>query len=553
MASHKPIIYQVLPRLLGNQNQRRKKNGTMEENGVGKFADINYGVLKQLKRMGVSHVWYTGILRHATQTDYSAFGIPRQHAGVVKGRAGSPYAVTDYYDIDPDLAVNVPERMQEWKALLERTHEEGLKVVIDFIPNHVAREYHSICKPQGVRDLGEDDDPQKHFSIENNFYYCWGQPFQPQFPVCDYREDIARATGNDQFSASPGVNDWYETVKLNYGIDYCDAGGRSNHFEPHPDTWNKMLHILLFWAAQGIDAFRCDMAEMVPVEFWQWAIGQVKAQYPELLFIGEVYNPHQYRDFIAAGFDYLYDKVGLYDTLFDMLHSDGWASEITRQWQSTADILPHMLYFLENHDELRIASEFFAGDAKRAIPALMVSAWLHQGALMIYEGQEFGCQGMDQEGFSGRDGRTTIFDYWCVEALRKGFFSRKELSDEELQLEQQYRLIGTITAKERAISKGEMFDLMYANTHLHHHQFAFLRKYKTDLLLCVVNFADEPVDIDLHIPQHAFDYLQITTGEHTAKNLLTGEQSSLLLHPENPLRLHINKHNGILLKLKRIS
>ena len=204
----------------------------------------------------------------------------------------------------------------------------------------------------------EDDDPQKHFSIENNFYYCWGQPFQPQFPVGDYREDIARATGNDQFSASPGVNDWYETVKLNYGIDYCDAGGRSNHFEPHPDTWNKMLHILLFWAAQGIDAFRCDMAEMVPVEFWQWAIGQVKAQYPELLFIGEVYNPHQYRDFIAAGFDYLYDKVGLYDTLFDMLHSDGWASEITRQWQSTADILPHMLYFLENHDELRIASEF---------------------------------------------------------------------------------------------------------------------------------------------------------------------------------------------------
>lgn len=266
--NRKILIYQVLTRLFGNRNSTRKKDGTLAENGVGKMNDFDVVRLRKIHDMGFTHVWYTGVIRHATTTDYTQYGIPRQHPCVVKGKAGSPYAITDYYDIDPDIAVNVPNRMMEFEELVDRTHLAGMKVIIDFVPNHVAREYHSINLPDGVRDLGADDDTSKHFDPQNNFYYCPGTPFvSPVAPAEGeepYVENPAKCTGNDKFNATPGKYDWYEAVKLNYGIDYCDAGGRNYHFNPIPDTWKKMTDILLFWAGKGIDGFRCDMAEMVP-------------------------------------------------------------------------------------------------------------------------------------------------------------------------------------------------------------------------------------------------------------------------------------------------
>ena len=339
------IIYQILTRLFGNRNTTRKAWGTMAENGSGKMNNFDAATLKRIRRQGVTHVWFTGIIRHASQTDYSACGIPRQHARVVKGRAGSPYAITDYYDVDPDLATDVPRRMEEWEALVDRVHKADMKVILDFVPNHVAREYRSVCRPQGVRDLGEDDDQNMHFSPRNNFYYCWGRP------LCldginsgsgddaePYTEVPAKATGNNLFNNHPGQNDWYETVKLNYGVDYCDAGGRSEHFDPVPDTWLKMADILLFWAAKGVDGFRCDMAEMVPTAFWTYVTARLKAAHPGLVFIGEVYDPTQYRAYIASGFDYLYDKVGMYDCLRDIICGRRPTTDITAQWLSLIHI-----------------------------------------------------------------------------------------------------------------------------------------------------------------------------------------------------------------------
>lgn len=299
----KIIIYQILPRLFGNRTSTPLPNGTIIENGCGKFNDFDIKALRRIKSLGCTHVWFTGVIRHATKTDYTAYGIPKQTEQVVKGNAGSPYAIADYYDVDPDLAVDVDGRMEEWEDLVSRVHKCGLSVVLDFVPNHVAREYKSICRPKGVADLGENDDKNLHFSILNNFYYCWGQPFDtgslPHDCGKEYVESPARATGNDCFSNRPGMNDWYETVKLNYGIDYCDAGGRSEHFSPVPDTWKKMTDILLFWASKGIDAFRCDMAEMVPSAFWSWATARVREKYPEVKFIGEVYNPSLYREYLS--------------------------------------------------------------------------------------------------------------------------------------------------------------------------------------------------------------------------------------------------------------
>ena len=544
-SSKKIIVYQIFTRLFGNRNDTCKPNGTVEQNGCGKMNDIDAKVLRQIRAMGVSHVWFTGIIRHATQTDYSKHGIPRQHPDVVKGKAGSPYAITDYYDVDPDLAVDVDHRMEEFEQLVERTHKAGMKVIIDFVPNHVAREYHSICKPAGVKDLGEGDDVNMHFSTRNNFYYCWGQTLQ----LGGYTETPAKATGNDVFSASPSQNDWYETVKLNYGIDYCDAGGRSEHFSPIPNTWGKMTDILLFWAAKGIDGFRCDMAEMVPAAFWAWATDKVKFRYPDKLFIGEVYDPNQYRNYIGAGFDYLYDKVGMYDCVRDVICHRRRAADITAQWQQTDDIRRHMLYFLENHDEQRIASTFFADDARRGIPGLLVSALFGQNPFMFYAGQEVGEPGMDAEGFSGCDGRTTIFDYWSVATLRRAYFDRRRMTKDERALETVYQKVLRLAAEEPAVSDGQTYDLMYVNPQLADRQFAFLRSADNELLVVVANFDDQPVSTSVQIPRHAFEFLRLPQTEVTAIDLLTGSEHKLLLYADTPIAINVPANDGVVLKV----
>jgi glycosidase len=524
----KIIIYQIFTRLFGNKSDKKIPHGSIQENGCGKMEQITDVVLSRIRQMGITHVWYTGVIRHATTTPYADYGIPSQTPMVVKGKAGSPYAITDYYDVDPDLASDVSNRMGELESLIARTHRAGMKVIIDFVPNHVAREYHSVSKPEMVRDLGADDDSSMHFSIRNNFYYCWGQPLDTsllprQEEGGEYVECPARATGNDHFDNRPGANDWYETVKLNYGIDYCDAGGRSEHFSPIPDTWGKMTDILLFWAAKGVDGFRCDMAEMVPAAFWHWATDKVKYAYPHVSFIGEVYDPCQYRNYIAAGFDYLYDKVGMYDCLRDVICHRRPASDITRQWQSTDDILPRMLYFLENHDEQRLASDFFAGDAWKGFPALVVAAMMHGAPFMLYAGQEFGERGMDEEGFSGLDGRTTIFDYWSLDTIWRGYFDRRKIKREESRLQKAYSKVLTLANCEDAIREGLFFDLMYCNPALSERQYAFLRKVGRQLVLVVANFDEKEVACDVEIPAHAMEYLQIRDTEGEAIDLLTDE------------------------------
>ena len=549
----KIIIYQILPRLFGNRTSTPLPNGTIIENGCGKFNDFDIKALRRIKSLGCTHVWFTGVIRHATKTDYTAYGIPKQTEQVVKGNAGSPYAIADYYDVDPDLAVDVDGRMEEWEDLVSRVHKCGLSVVLDFVPNHVAREYKSICRPKGVADLGENDDKNLHFSILNNFYYCWGQPFDtgslPHDCGKEYVESPARATGNDCFSNRPGMNDWYETVKLNYGIDYCDAGGRSEHFSPVPDTWKKMTDILLFWASKGIDAFRCDMAEMVPSAFWNWATARVREKYPEVKFIGEVYNPSLYRKYISSGFDYLYDKVGMYDCIRDVICGNRKPKDITVQWQSTDDIKTHMLYFLENHDEQRVASRFFAGNGLKGLPGLVVSAFMNSSPFMLYAGQEYGEEAKEAEGFSGLDGRTTIFDYWSVESLRKGYYDRKKLSVGQKELENAYSVVLNLANNEAAIREGDFYDLMYVNESVGDDVFAFLRKKDKELILVVANFSDRMDMFNIVIPSHAFDWLGIPEDEYNAEELIGKGYARLTLRKDNSVEVVLDAHEACAYKI----
>ena len=546
----KIIVYQIFTRLFGNRNTTRQEHGSIAENGCGKLNDFTPAVLKQIRKLGVSHVWYTGVIRHATQTDYSRYGIPRNHPAIVKGKAGSPYAITDYYDIDPDLAVDVAQRMQEFEALIERTHKAGMKVIIDFVPNHVARQYKSVCKPRGVKDLGETDNAMMGFDPQNNFYYCPGQRFMPYFDLYGgepepYLEEPAKATGNDHFDNAPGQNDWYETVKLNYGVDYY--AGRVGHFDPMPDTWKKMTDILLFWAKKGVDGFRCDMAEMVPAEFWAYATKVVKSKYKQLVFIGEVYNPGEYRHYLASGFDWLYDKVGMYDTMRAVICHHAPASAISHAWQATDDIRDHMLYFLENHDEQRVASDFFAASGRKGVPGMIASLLMQQNPFMLYAGEEYGERGMDREGFSGNDGRTTIFDYWSVDTLCRA--AQKKLTADEEALFDIHQKTMLLARQEKAVTDGVFFDLMYVNGHLER-QYAFLRYAEGELLLVATNFEDRDVVTDVNMPAHAFDYLGIKEKKVIGTDLLTKEKLAMSLRKDGSVRMEIKARSGRVWKIK---
>lgn len=563
MDNEKIIIYQIFTRLFGNDNNRCVHNGNLEQNGCGKMSAFTAKAFQEIKKLGATHVWYTGIIEHATQTDYRKYNIQPDHPAVVKGKAGSPYAIKDYYDVDPDLADDVSNRMKEFENLVKRTHQNGLKVIIDFVPNHVARQYHSDSQPKGTEELGANDDTSQMFSPYNNFYYIPQTELQAQFDMKGsaeeaYKEFPAKATGNNRFDAYPTITDWYETIKLNYGIDYPNGG--SSHFDPIPDTWLKMRDIILFWSSKNIDGFRCDMAEMVPVEFWEWMIQEVKEKYPHLIFIAEVYNPGEYKNYLQRGkFDYLYDKVGLYDTLRNVICGYDSATAISRSWQSLGGIEKQMLNFLENHDEQRIASDFFAGNAWKAIPGLIVSACMNTSPMMIYFGQELGERGMDEEGFSGKDGRTTIFDYWSVESVRKwrngGKFDGKKLTEEQKELQRLYQIILTICREEKAISKGEFFDLMYANINgwkfNEHKQYVFFRKYDKDLLFIITNFDSHPVDIAVNLPPHAFSHLQIPQIESVnATDLISGNEETISLLPYKATNTSVKGYNGKILKIK---
>ncbi|MFS2186509.1 alpha-amylase family glycosyl hydrolase [Mucilaginibacter sp. Mucisp84] len=541
--NHKLIIYQLLPRLFGNTNTLNKTNGSIEENGVGKLNDINDKALQEIKKMGFTYVWYTGVIEHATMTDYSQYGIKADDPDIVKGRAGSPYAIKDYYDIDPDLAVDVKNRVGEYEALIKRSHNNGLKVLMDLVPNHVARTYGSDVKPAGVRDFGQDDDKSKAFSPTNDFYYMPGQPFvvpsgynpggdEFNSPLKDgkFDENPAKATGNDVFSAAPSINDWFETMKLNYGVDYMDH--RRGHFDPIPPLWNKVYDILHYWSEKGVDGFRCDMVEMVPIEFWGWVIPKLKAEHPGLVFIGEAYDKGKYNDYIYKGkFDYLYDKVGLYDAIKrltrDEHNSSTW--EINAVWNhDSKGIDEHMLRFMENHDEQRIASNDFAGNPWLAVPGMIVTATLNTGPVMVYFGQEVGEPAIGNEGFSGNDGRTSIFDYWGAPEYQKWvnnhMYDGAQLSADQQKLRGFYHNLLTAVHNSEALKTGAFYELMIANEHqpgFDTRLYIYARYTNNQRILVITNFNRSERKLTVKLPEDLLTKLN-QSGPKQFTDLLSG-------------------------------
>ena len=409
--------------------------------------------------------------------------------------------------------------------MLDRIHASDLKLVLDFVPNHLARAYSSDQKPAGVVDFGQNDNKDISFAPANNFYYLPGTQFtiptgvNPPIPVTvPYIEIPAKVSGNNVFSAQPSINDWFETVKLNYGVDIQQ--GNVNHFEPIPDTWLKMTDVLLYWTKKGVDGFRCDMAEMVPVEFWAYAIPKVKAINPEVVFIAEIYNPAEYRNYIVkGGFDYLYDKVGLYDGIRHIMEKKAGATmaDITRVWQQeSGDFANHMLRFLENHDETRLNSPAFAANNFwSTIPGMVLTASMHDGPIMIYFGQEFGEKAQEIEGFNVADDRTSMFDFYRVDThqrwLNEGKFDGGKLSAEEKEIDSFYTSLLAWVNSSSVIQKGKFFDLQYAQNSSYPKDkvYAYLRYTETDRNLIICNFDSEIHDFSIEIPTLALNMMGI--------------------------------------------
>lgn len=562
----KVVIYQVFTRLFGNQQTANIPWGTREQNGVGKFDDFNDKALKGIKQLGVTHIWYTGVPHHALVADYSAYGISGDDPDVIKGRAGSPYAVKDYYNVNPDLARDPAKRMDEFRALLARSHKHGLKVMIDIVPNHVARAYRSSGAPAGVRDFGADDDTSVEYARNNDFYYVPGQPFRvPAWPA-DYRvlngeahsqidfkfaENPAKWTGNGSRAAQPKFDDWYETVKINYGIkpdgstdfprlpaDFAGKDWRAHYAfwqgKDVPASWKKFRDITQFWLAQGVDGFRYDMAEMVPVEFWSYLNSAIKHTNPEATLLAEVYNPKQYRDYLHLGkMDYLYDKVDFYDHLKLVMQGKASTDRLVNIQTQYADIEPHLLHFLENHDEQRIASAPFAGDARKGLPAMVVSATIGTAPTMLYFGQDVGEKGDGDAGF-GKASRTTIFDYWGVPAhqrwMNKGKFDGGALHADEKALRADYVKLMQFTRNAPALM-GNYDDLHKANTGNTGYDgelFSYARYNTNQKLVIVSNFsATKAKRFTLRLPPTLIAEWRLRDGDYRLKDRLGDAKSRL--------------------------
>lgn len=547
----KPVIYQVIVRLFGNTNEFCIPNSSLEINGCGKFNDFTSARLHSIKELGCSHIWFTGVIEHSTLSDFSNFGIAANHPSVVKGIAGSPYSITDYYNVSPALAVNVEKRLSEFESLIKRTHEAGMKAIIDFVPNHISRQYKSHYPDSKIGHFGESDNTSVHFSPSNNFYYLPGERFKPPFQKTDidsYDEYPAKVTGNDCFRSDPSISDWYETVKLNYGVDYIN--GMAEHFHPIPDTWLKMRDILTYWISKGVDGFRCDMVGMVPVAFWRWVIKEIKKINKETVFIGEIYEPHRYSEYLdIAGFNFLYNKVGLYDTLYEILKFSTSTLTITECWQKTGTYEERLLNFVENHDEVRLASEMLSGSPFKALPAAVVSLMLSNAPFMLYFGQELGERGMDQEGFSGLDGRTSIFDYWSLKSVREWLKGTNES-----QIRSVYKRLLAIAVTERAVYMGKRFDLQYAN-HFSggynvHKQYSFARSYEDTIIIISVDFSQQERCFTLSIPSEMFSYFGIQdNSKFNAIDLITGFEFKTTLSSQSLFELSSGNFGINIIKL----
>nr|WP_232365191.1 alpha-amylase family glycosyl hydrolase [Salinimonas marina] len=571
----KPVVYQVFTRLFGNTNSNNVPWGSIEQNGVGKFADFSDTALSEIRQLGVSHIWFTGVPHHVTTTDYTAYGISLDDPDVIKGRAGSPYAVKDYYNVDPDLAQDPARRMAEFEALIKRTHAHGMKVIIDIVPNHVARHYESVNTPAGVPALGSNDDPAQQYQRDNHFYYVPGTSFAvPEHPgnfhplggaahpLADgqFDETPAKWTGNGARSAQPSASDWYETVKLNYGVKpdgSFDFPALPVHFanKPYakhyafwqnqdlPDAWYRMREIALFWLDKGVDGFRFDMAEMVPVEFWSFLNASIKHHKPDAFLLAEVYQPERYRDYLHRGLmDYLYDKVGFYDTLKRVMQQQDSVTSLDDVAARVSDIESSMLHFLENHDEQRIASEPFAGDAQRGKPALAVSALKSDAPYMLYFGQEVGEDGSEDMGF-GDPSRTSIFDYAGVPAhqrwMNDGKFDGGQLTDDEQALRRFYTNVLNLAAYHPAM-QGKMHSLL-ANQAVKSGEgdqvYSFVRSDPHQALLVLSNFSDSEQQVNLNIP---ISHTGLAAGTAvTAYSLLSGTTIPLM-QQHNRIQVQVN-------------
>ena len=144
----------------------------------------------------------------------------------------------------------------------------------------------------------------------------------------------------------------FDELPEGYEHKSCEVHQAFWQDRPIPDSWKKFKDIALFWLEKGVDGFRYDMAEMVPVEFWSYLNSSIKAANPDAFLLAEVYNPALYRDYLFRGrMDYLYDKVGLYDTLKPVMRGEASTADIAPVHAEVRDIAEHMLHFLENHDE----------------------------------------------------------------------------------------------------------------------------------------------------------------------------------------------------------
>ncbi len=509
--------------------------GAHEEN-TGKLSYLTIEVLKEIKELGVDYIWIAGILENANPKIVDP--------DVVKGDAGSFYAIYDNWDISSQVG-----NLDEFDALIERAHSIGLRVLIDFIPNHTARVHKTdvVCKEE--IDFGKGENPNENFSLDNNFYYLGSNstfvPPKTSLPGVDgfFDMDIfmpgiqfespARVTGNNVLSALPQYHDWYETVKLNYGLNLFSDG---KPFIGASKTWKQMLDVAIYWLNKGVDGFRVDVTHGVAVEFWYYFINEVRKVQPNAFFVAEAFEEDPIKStgfslekLFDAGFDSVLNGPMYWNLRRQALLSQNMnSSTYYHSPGSRKSILDNgysFTHYMGNHDEVRLASSFFAPSLESRVDrawlglAYSIYAALLPGNFLIHGGDEFQEEASLPGVFGGYDGRTSIFDFVYQPQTRTWLY--EERPHWMINFREMYRRLFSLKKRipfniKHSTSNPTFIDLMKINDSKNISKWvsAYVRFFNNERYLVVMN-ADphNSHEVTIHFTSRRFtDSLEVLSA-----------------------------------------
>ncbi|MFP4605470.1 MAG: alpha-amylase family glycosyl hydrolase [Bacteroidales bacterium] len=357
-----------------------------------------------------------------------------------KGELGSYYSVKDYMDVNPEFGT-----MEDFKAVVDEAHEMGMYVILDWVANHTA----------------------------------WDNPLTKEHPDW-YTKD---STGNFQ----PPEEDWSDVIELDYSV---------------PEMRNYMIDALKFWVEEAdIDGYRCDVAGMVPVQFWNRSREALDSIKP-VFMLAEANEPILHKK--AFDMTYAWD---LHFLMNEIAQGKKNANDLNKKLKKEKDKYPkngYRMMFTSNHDENSWKGTVYErlGDG---VETFAVLSHTLPGMPLIYSGQEA-----------------------CMDKQLE-FFEKDPIEWKECNMTELYKSLNKLKKENKALWNGEAGgEYQRIKTTDNKNVFAFIREKDDDKVFVVANLTDKPIDFRLKSEEYFGEYKEYFSEEEFTFN---NENTEMKLEP----------------------